>query len=211
MEEAPAGPAPAPKKAPEQVVVHPLVLLSVVDHFNRAAKDTKKRVVGVLLGESYKGRIDVTNSFAGGWRGGWAVPVVGNLLAYLPTEICQPWVRTRKSVLQLRVALPPPLLALCQPRPQPTRTRPAPAPPCSASTMPQFPLRRMTATPPSGSWTTPTWSRCSTCSRRSTVRSEPLLSFGQGGFGRQLSGGMGLVAADGGRLAGLPRDVRWRA
>ena len=52
--------------APEKVVLHPLVLLSVVDHYNRVAKDTKKRVVGLLLGEPYKGTIDVTNSFAGG-------------------------------------------------------------------------------------------------------------------------------------------------
>jgi 26S proteasome regulatory subunit N8 len=50
----------------EKVVLHPLVLLSVVDHYNRVAKDTRKRVVGVLLGETYKGQIDVTNSFAGG-------------------------------------------------------------------------------------------------------------------------------------------------
>lgn len=50
---------------PEAVVVHPLVLLSVVDHYNRVAKDTRKRVVGVLLGEVYKGQLDVTNSFAG--------------------------------------------------------------------------------------------------------------------------------------------------
>ncbi|KXZ48339.1 hypothetical protein GPECTOR_28g745 [Gonium pectorale] len=49
---------------PEKVVLHPLVLLSVVDHYNRVAKDTKKRVVGVLLGELYKGTVDVTNSFA---------------------------------------------------------------------------------------------------------------------------------------------------
>lgn len=49
---------------PDKVVLHPLVLLSVVDHYNRVAKDTKKRVVGVLLGELYKGQIDVTNSFA---------------------------------------------------------------------------------------------------------------------------------------------------
>lgn len=47
------------------VVVHPLVLLSVVDHYNRVAKDTKKRVVGVLLGETNKGVVDVTNSYAG--------------------------------------------------------------------------------------------------------------------------------------------------
>lgn len=51
--------------APELVVVHPLVLLSVVDHYNRVAKDTRNRVIGVVLGESYKGRIDITNSFAG--------------------------------------------------------------------------------------------------------------------------------------------------
>ena len=47
------------------VVVHPLVLLSVVDHYNRVAKDTKKRVIGILLGETYKGRVDITNCFAG--------------------------------------------------------------------------------------------------------------------------------------------------
>lgn len=51
---------------PDLVVVHPLVLLSVVDHYNRVAKDTRKRVVGVLLGEFSKGTTDVTNSFAGG-------------------------------------------------------------------------------------------------------------------------------------------------
>lgn len=50
---------------PAEVIVHPLVLLSTVDHYNRVAKDTRKRVVGVLLGESYRGRVDVTNSFAG--------------------------------------------------------------------------------------------------------------------------------------------------
>lgn len=49
---------------PTQVVVHPLVLLSVVDHYNRVAKDTKKRVVGILLGETHRGKVDVTNSYA---------------------------------------------------------------------------------------------------------------------------------------------------
>ncbi|KAF8062047.1 RPN8B [Scenedesmus sp. PABB004] len=49
---------------PDKVVLHPLVLLSVVDHYNRVAKDTKKRIVGLLLGETYKGQVDVTNSFA---------------------------------------------------------------------------------------------------------------------------------------------------
>ena len=41
------------------VVVHPLVLLSCVDHYNRVAKDTNKRVVGALLGETFQGRVDV--------------------------------------------------------------------------------------------------------------------------------------------------------
>jgi hypothetical protein len=49
----------------EQVMVHPLVLLSVVDHYYRVAKDSKnKRVVGVILGDTVSGRTDVTNSFA---------------------------------------------------------------------------------------------------------------------------------------------------
>ena len=42
---------------PKLVVMHLTVLLSVVDHYNRIAKDNKKRVVGVLLGE-YGGRGD---------------------------------------------------------------------------------------------------------------------------------------------------------
>ena len=46
-----------------KVVVHPLVLLSVVDHFNRIRN--QKRVVGVLLGAWRKGILDVSNSFAG--------------------------------------------------------------------------------------------------------------------------------------------------
>jgi len=48
------------------VVVHPLVLLSVVDHFNRMSKiGNQKRVVGVLLGSwSSKTHLDISNSFA---------------------------------------------------------------------------------------------------------------------------------------------------
>jgi len=49
------------------VVVHPLVLLSAVDHFNRTQGDKKagnNRSIGVLLG-SWQGKIlDVANSFA---------------------------------------------------------------------------------------------------------------------------------------------------
>lgn len=50
-----------------QVVVHPLVLLSVVDHFNRVSKTQNvKRVVGVLLGSMKSDRtLDIANSFAG--------------------------------------------------------------------------------------------------------------------------------------------------
>lgn len=47
------------------VTVAPLVLLSVVDHYNRAAKGTKKRVVGVLLGQNDGKNVRVSNSFAG--------------------------------------------------------------------------------------------------------------------------------------------------
>ena len=36
-----------------EVIIHPLVLLSVTDHYNRVAKDTRKRVVGVLLGNNF--------------------------------------------------------------------------------------------------------------------------------------------------------------
>eukprot|EP00668_Euglena_longa_P021282 GGOE01026494.1.p1 GENE.GGOE01026494.1~~GGOE01026494.1.p1 ORF type:complete len:343 (+),score=67.24 GGOE01026494.1:53-1030(+) len=51
---------------PTEVIVHPLVLLSTVDHYNRlnAGVVAGKRVVGVLLGTSLKGTVDVTNSFA---------------------------------------------------------------------------------------------------------------------------------------------------
>lgn len=58
---------PVVEQAISKVIVHPLVLLSVVDHFNRMGKiGNQKRVVGVLLGSwRAKGVLDVTNSFAG--------------------------------------------------------------------------------------------------------------------------------------------------
>jgi hypothetical protein len=48
------------------VVVHPLVLLSVVDHYNRVANvRTVPRVVGLLLGSNKADKtLDVANSFA---------------------------------------------------------------------------------------------------------------------------------------------------
>lgn len=48
----------------EKVVVHPLVLLSIVDNYNRVARVSGKRVVGVLLGAVHRGVVDVTNSYA---------------------------------------------------------------------------------------------------------------------------------------------------
>ena len=49
---------------PENVVVHPTVLLSVVDHYYRLAKETNRRVVGALLGEYVDGKVDITNCYA---------------------------------------------------------------------------------------------------------------------------------------------------
>jgi 26S proteasome regulatory subunit N8 len=57
------------------VTVHPLVLLSVADHYHRVARGTRKRVVGVLLGEVVRGRVDVTNSFAVPFEEDAKVPV----------------------------------------------------------------------------------------------------------------------------------------
>merc|ERR1719348_1128482 len=49
----------------DKVVVHPLVLLSVVDHFNRMSKvGNQKRVAGILLGSIRNKVLDVANSFA---------------------------------------------------------------------------------------------------------------------------------------------------
>lgn len=50
-----------------KVSVAPLVLLSVVDHYNRAASTSSKnkRVVGVLLGQNDGKTVRVSNSFAG--------------------------------------------------------------------------------------------------------------------------------------------------
>mmetsp|Transcript_29173 Transcript_29173/g.67854 ORF Transcript_29173/g.67854 Transcript_29173/m.67854 type:complete len:357 (-) Transcript_29173:297-1367(-) len=52
------------RKDKRDVVVHPIVLLSVVDHYNRVAKGTTKRVVGTLLGEVSDFNLHITNCFA---------------------------------------------------------------------------------------------------------------------------------------------------
>ncbi|EFE44118.1 hypothetical protein TRV_01078 [Trichophyton verrucosum HKI 0517] len=46
------------------VTVAPLVLLSAADHYGRSAKGTRKRVVGVLLGQNDGKTVRVSNSFA---------------------------------------------------------------------------------------------------------------------------------------------------
>jgi 26S proteasome regulatory subunit N8 len=48
----------------KQVTVHPIVLLSAVDHYNRVAGGTKKRVVGMLLGEESKDGVHALSSYA---------------------------------------------------------------------------------------------------------------------------------------------------
>jgi len=48
----------------KEVIVHPVILLSVVDHYHRLAKETTRRVVGVLLGEYVEDKIEVTNCYA---------------------------------------------------------------------------------------------------------------------------------------------------
>ncbi|CAF0840547.1 unnamed protein product [Didymodactylos carnosus] len=55
----------SPSNKIEKVVVHPLVLLSVVDHFNRMGKiGHSQRVLGVLLGSLKNKILDISNSFA---------------------------------------------------------------------------------------------------------------------------------------------------
>jgi 26S proteasome regulatory subunit N8 len=46
------------------VIIHPLVLLSAADHYHRVARGTRKRVVGVLLGQVVRGKVEANNSFA---------------------------------------------------------------------------------------------------------------------------------------------------
>ncbi|KAL0709609.1 hypothetical protein Bca4012_016587 [Brassica carinata] len=47
----------------EKVIVHPLVLRNIVEDYNRVAKNSGKRVVGVLLGSSSRGIVEVVNSY----------------------------------------------------------------------------------------------------------------------------------------------------
>lgn len=52
------------------VTVAPLVLLSAADHYGRSAKGTKKRVLGVLLGQNDGKSVRVSNSFASAYTHG---------------------------------------------------------------------------------------------------------------------------------------------
>jgi len=60
------------------VSVAPLVLLSVVDHYNRTEANTSKtkRVVGVLLGQNDGKNLRVSNSFAGRHKSSPASPTI---------------------------------------------------------------------------------------------------------------------------------------
>ena len=75
-----------PPTVPDKVVVHPIVLLSVVDHFNRIQKITsQERVVGVLLGSWHKKTVDVATSFAGKFQIYTISVIVIDLLLHLST------------------------------------------------------------------------------------------------------------------------------
>lgn len=52
-------------EATTTVSIAPLILLSACDHYGRSAKGTRKRVVGVLLGQITPSSVRVSNSFAG--------------------------------------------------------------------------------------------------------------------------------------------------
>lgn len=87
------------KLAPDQIIVHPLVLLSVVDHYNRAARATKKRVVGVLLGQ-WKGKtVNIANSYACGLEPtvDWICKEIFNSRATSPRTILVPFEEDEKD------------------------------------------------------------------------------------------------------------------
>ena len=49
----------------ERVAVHPIVLLSIADHHNRVVTNSRtKRVIGILLGDSYRGQVNIVQCFA---------------------------------------------------------------------------------------------------------------------------------------------------
>ena len=64
------------------VTVAPLVLLSVADHYGRSAKGTKKRVLGVLLGQNDGKSVRVSNSFASAYTPRRQCKAGRNILTY---------------------------------------------------------------------------------------------------------------------------------
>jgi 26S proteasome regulatory subunit N8 len=64
------------------------VLLSVVDHAERVVRGTKKRVVGILLGQDNGKTINVSNSFAGQstTSPSYVLPVLKRLALPVPFE-----------------------------------------------------------------------------------------------------------------------------
>ena len=54
----------------KSVIVHPLVLLSVTDHSYREHREMNKRVLGVLLGEVFQGRVVSGRGRRGAYQGG---------------------------------------------------------------------------------------------------------------------------------------------
>ena len=52
---------PLKSTVPSECVLHPLVLLSAVDHYNRVAKNTSKRVIGIILGQYRQGIAHITS------------------------------------------------------------------------------------------------------------------------------------------------------
>ncbi|KAI5290502.1 proteasome regulatory particle subunit, partial [Ascosphaera atra] len=60
----PATTAETLQLAHNSASVAPLVLLSAADHYGRTTKGTKKRVVGVLLGQNDGQNVRVSNCFA---------------------------------------------------------------------------------------------------------------------------------------------------
>ena len=56
----------------KSVIVHPLVLLSVTDHSYREHREMNKRVLGVLLGEVFQGRVVSGRGRRGACQGGGA-------------------------------------------------------------------------------------------------------------------------------------------
>ena len=74
------------------VSVHPLVLLSAADHYHRVARGTRKRVVGVLLGQVVKGKVEATNSFAVPFEEDSRNPV--GILGFVVWPSCLPFLCT---------------------------------------------------------------------------------------------------------------------